>query len=257
MTTTLSTFAQQLRAWRKSRGLSQLDLALVAETTQRHLSFLETGRSRPGRALVIRLANGLGLGPRDTNALLDTVGLPRVYSEFSLDDEALAPAMRIVNSVLSKHEPYPAWAIASGLRFIAANRSAERIMPGLIGMSLEALIELWCQPDEGESEADALRRTLTSLRHEFRAHPHPELGPLLKKLEDRLRADGTPPTEEECARPPLLTQTMTFRGTGIETFSTVLRFDKAEDVSLSEMRIELVFPADEEASARFHEWAAR
>ena len=99
---------EQLRAWRSRRRLSQLDLALEAEISARHLSFLETGRSRPSRGMLLRLADRLAIPARDRNLLLVAAGFAPALPERSLDDPALAAARRAVELVLKAHEPFPA-----------------------------------------------------------------------------------------------------------------------------------------------------
>jgi transcriptional regulator with XRE-family HTH domain len=101
-------FASELRRWRTSRRWSQLELALRAGTTQRHLSFMEQGRSRPGRAMVVRLAESLELSLRERNALLLSAGYAPIFKESRLDDEALRPIREALERVLDGHLPYPA-----------------------------------------------------------------------------------------------------------------------------------------------------
>jgi transcriptional regulator with XRE-family HTH domain len=101
-------FPQALRERRTRRHLSQLDLALRAGTTQRHLSFIESGRSAPGRNMVVRLAESLELPLRERNELLLAAGYAPAYPESSLDDPALAPARTAIDHILKGHRPYPA-----------------------------------------------------------------------------------------------------------------------------------------------------
>ena len=107
MQTQILPVGEQLRAWRGRRRLSQLDLALDAEISARHLSFLETGRSRPSRAMLLRLAERLDIPARDRNLLLVAAGFAPALPERSLDDPALAAARRAVDLVLKAHEPFP------------------------------------------------------------------------------------------------------------------------------------------------------
>lgn len=132
MQQTNSLFGQQLRQWRQRSGRSQVDLAADAGTTPRHLSFIETGRSRPGRDLVLRLANVLDVPLRERNNLLALAGLTPAYASHALDDAAMQPVRSVLETVLRNHEPYPAWAVGSGLTFFASNRAAERVFPGVM-----------------------------------------------------------------------------------------------------------------------------
>src|SRR5688500_10344555 len=102
---------EQLRDWRQHRRLSQLDLALSADVSTRHLSFVETGRSLPSRAMVVRLAERLAVPLRERNTLLVAAGYAPVYAATSLDDPAMRVVREAVDLVLAGHEPYPALAI--------------------------------------------------------------------------------------------------------------------------------------------------
>src|SRR5215467_5865364 len=112
-----------LRKWRERRRLSQLDLAMDAEISSRHLSFLETGRSQPSREMVLRLAERLDVPLRDRNALLIAAGYAPAYPERPLDDPALQSARKAVDLVLAGHEPYPALAIDRHWTLIASNNA--------------------------------------------------------------------------------------------------------------------------------------
>lgn len=104
----ISPFGHRLRRWRTIRRMSQLDLAIAAGTTARHLSFIETGRSRPGRDLILRLGDALDLPLPDRNALLAAAGLPSAFPAHDLGSQALAPVDKVLDTVLDSHEPYPA-----------------------------------------------------------------------------------------------------------------------------------------------------
>jgi transcriptional regulator with XRE-family HTH domain len=97
-----------LRSWRQRRNLSQLELALGADVSARHVSFLETGRARPSREMVIRLSERLEVPLRERNALLLAAGYAPVYPERSLDAPEMAPVRQALDRFLRSHEPYPA-----------------------------------------------------------------------------------------------------------------------------------------------------
>src|SRR5918993_4700067 len=126
-----------LRAWRQQRRLSQLDLALEAEISTRHLSFIETGRSRPSRDMVLHLAERLQVPLRERNAVLVAAGYAPVFPERPFDDPALKAARAAVDLVLKGHEPYPALAIDCHWTLIAANAA---LMP-LVGEVDHALLK--------------------------------------------------------------------------------------------------------------------
>ncbi|MEM6990171.1 MAG: helix-turn-helix domain-containing protein [Myxococcota bacterium] len=246
-----SPFGALLRAWRRRRGLSQLDLSIEASTTPRYVSFLETGRARPGRDVALRLSRALNLTLRETNELCTSAGLPVEYEVGELDEARMGPVRRVLDMVLTNHEPFPGWAIGPGLRFIASNRAAERVMPGLTQLGPEQLVDLWCAgdaPADADARARATFGAIHMLRNELFHHPHPALQSLLARAQ--AHAEGL----TEPAEPPrsvALFSTLTVNGHSLQTVSTVMRFDKALDVTMSEIRVELVFPATEAAERWF------
>ena len=150
----LAPFGRRLRYWRGLRGMSQLELAASAGTSSRHLSFCETGRSRPGRDLVLRLAEVLAVPVRAQNDLLEAAGLPPAHRAVPLDSPHLAPVRRVLDAVLAAHDPYPAWVLSRGLVVVDANRAARALFPGPVGLPSEQSVELWFG---GSPLADQLR----------------------------------------------------------------------------------------------------
>jgi transcriptional regulator with XRE-family HTH domain len=118
-------FGAELRRWRQRRRVSQLELALQAGTTQRHLSFIESGRSVPGRGMVVRLTESLLLPLRERNQLLLHAGYAPAYPESALDDEDLHAVRGALQSILEGHEPYPAMIINRGGELLLANRACK------------------------------------------------------------------------------------------------------------------------------------
>src|ERR671912_1011719 len=112
-----------LREWRQRRRMSQMDLALEAEISTRHLSFLETGRSQPSREMVLLLAEKLDMPLRERNIMLVSAGYAPVYSQRSLDDPALASMRQAVDLVLKGHDPYPALAVDRHWSLVSANEA--------------------------------------------------------------------------------------------------------------------------------------
>lgn len=252
----LSPFGQQLRHWRTRAGKSQLELASEAGTTPRHLSFVETGRSRPGAELVLRLATALDVPIRERNALLVAAGLPPAFPTFALEDEAMKPIQRVLDRILASHEPYPAWVGSRGLRFISSNRAAEALFPGMCSMPPEAIVELWFGPgpfrDLVENWPDVVWAGVAALRREAVRASDPALTELLHRAETHARAVPAP---ERDARPelPVICPRLNIDGRRVRTISTVMRFDTAIEVTASELRVELMFPADDESERFFRE----
>ena len=128
-------FGKALRLWRRLRGVSQLDLAGAAATTTRHLSYLETGRSRPSREMVERLAEALAIPLRERNRLLEQAGLPPAYPEGGLAADDLAAFRNVLDRLLATHEPYPAFVVDRHWNLVAANAAAQRVSPISLGQT--------------------------------------------------------------------------------------------------------------------------
>ncbi len=132
----LSPVGDHLRVWRQRRRMSQLDLALDARISQRHLSFVESGRSSPSRDMVMTLAERLELPLRERNVLLQAAGYAPVFPERSLDDPALKPARAAVDLVLKGHEPFPALAVDRHWTLVAANAAVAPFLAGVLDAAL-------------------------------------------------------------------------------------------------------------------------
>jgi len=254
----VSPFGQQLRHWRQRAGLSQIQLAAEADTTPRHVSFIETGRSRPGRALVLRLAAALDVPIRERNAMLVAAGLAPAFPEHRFDDQAMQPLKRVLDRVLAAHEPYPAWVVAAGFRFIGSNQGAEALFPGMCGLTPEAIVDAWFGPgpfrELVENWQDVIRVGVASLRREARRTADPGLLELVARAEAHsLRG----PDSDSDLDPdlPVVCPRLKLGGQVVRTISAVMRFDTAVEITASELRIELMFPADEASDAAFREQA--
>lgn len=239
--------------------MSQLDLAAAAATTPRHLSFVETGRSRPGTDLVLRLAEALDVPIRERNALLGAAGLPPAFPQLALDDEAMKPIQRVLQRILTSHEPYPAWVGSRGFRFLASNRAAEALFPGLCAMSPAAVVEMWFGPgpfrELVENWQDVVWAGVASLRREAARASDPALDDLVRRAEAHVKnipaagPDALPELPVVCPR-------LRMGGRRVRTISTVMRFDTAIEVTASELRVELMFPADDDSERFFRELAS-
>ena len=250
----LSPFGQQLRHWRRRSGLSQLDLSAQAGTTPRHLSFIETGRSRPGRELVLRLGEALDLSIRDRNTLLVSAGLSPAFAARELSNEAMRPINLVLEMVLRTHEPYPAWVVGRGLRFLKSNAAAEALFPGMCGLSAETIIDFWFGPgpyrELVENWHDVVRAGATSLRREAIRTSDRELFELAQRAETHVRA--LPESNSQIlAEVPVVCPILRIGGQVVRTISTVMRFDSAVDVTVADLRVELLFPADDDSDAFF------
>ena len=251
-----------LREWRQRRKLSQLALALAADVSQRHLSFVESGRTRPSREMVLRLAAPLEVPLRERNRLLLAAGFAPSYPERRLDDPALVAARAAVERVLRAHEPYPALAVDRHWTLVAANRAVAPLLAGASATLLAPpvnVLRLSLHPDGvaprivnyGQWRTHLLERLrqqiaasgddgLAALHDELRGYPPPA----------RSRARRSPAAADDGAGVFVPLQLAADDG-GVLTFlSTTTVFGTPVDVTLAELALECFFPADDETAER-------
>jgi transcriptional regulator with XRE-family HTH domain len=246
-------FARELRRWRGLRHWSQLDLAIAADTTQRYLSYLEQGRSRPGRAMVVRLAESLGLTLRERNALLLSAGYAPAFDESGLDAARLKPVRTALRHILDGHLPYPAVIVTLHGVMVDANTAfsllTEDCAPELLHPPLNVR-RLALHP-EGVAKrvlnlAEWGRHITEGMRTRLRASFDPEQEKLLAELEGYL-----PPAE---LGPGYLGFAVPLRLRGdtgeLRLITTLTSFATATDICLAELRLEAFLPADE-ATAKY------
>jgi transcriptional regulator with XRE-family HTH domain len=245
-----------LRQWRERRRLSQLELALEAEISTRHLSFVETGRSVPSRDMILRLAEQLDLPLRERNRLLLAAGYAPAYSETPLHSPHMAAVRAAVRQVLAGHEPYPAVVVDRRWNLVEANASValftEGVAPELLAPPANAL-RISLHPrgmapriiNLGEWRAHLLGR----LRHQVTLTADPEL----TSLYDELRAYpcNQPEPEIELPGPGDIVVPLRILQNGRELafFSTVATFGTPLDITVADLVIESFFPADTETAS--------
>ncbi len=242
-----------LREWRQRRRLSQMDLALDAEISTRHLSFLETGRARPSRDMVLRLAERLEVPLRERNVLLLAAGFAPVFGERRLDDPALAPARAAVDLVLKGHEPYPAVAIDRHWTLVAANAAIPPLLAGVDPGLLEPpvnVLRLSLHPDGLAPRIGNLGEWRAHLLARLRQGIELTADPVLVELMNDLRALPGPRegggADYGGVVVPMRLETPV--GT-LQLFSTTTVFGTPVDVTLSELAIEAFYPADARTAA--------
>ncbi|MGK6354620.1 helix-turn-helix domain-containing protein [Sphingomonas sp. DT-207] len=246
---------EQIREWRQRRRLSQMDLALEAEISTRHLSFIETGRARPSREMVLLLAEHLDVPLRERNAMLLGAGHAPVYAERPLDDPELAAARRAIELVLKGHEPFPALAIDRHWNMVSANAAVAPLLEGVAPHLLEGpvnVLRLSLHPEGlaprirnlGEWRAHLLER----LRRQAWLTSDPELAALLDELWSYPSAEGSGDagTFDSVAVPLRLDTPLG----ALSFLSTTTIFGTPRDVTLDELAIEAFFPADEQTMER-------
>jgi transcriptional regulator with XRE-family HTH domain len=250
-----TTAGELLREWRSKRRVSQFDLAVRAGVSPRHLSFVETGRSRPSPELLLTLARHLDVPLRSRNRLLLAAGHAPRYNETPLDDPAMAPILASLQRMLTVHEPYPGIAIDRGWNVVLANNAALRLV-GLL-------------PDELTSPPINIFRAclhpngLSKLTTNFERWAHY----LLDTLQRAVSTSGDPAIAElereilnypnvvtllksrptfEMDEPNLLIPFNLHLGTqAVSLFTTITTFGTPRDITLDDLAIELFFPADQ------------
>jgi len=248
-------FAQALKERRASRRLSQLELALKAGTTQRHLSFIESGRSVPGREMVIRLTESLGLPLRERNELLLRAGYAPAYPQQALDSAALAPVMDALRHILAAHLPYPAVIVDRSGDIVAANSARSLLFEGCAGWLLTPPVSAYRVALHPEGMAPRIanfpewaRHVLHGLEAELdRRHAAGDdpLAVLYRELTGYVPPARLSPGHLGFAVPLEL---RTSRGE-LRLITTITSFATAADVTVSELRLEAFLPADAATAA--------
>jgi len=260
-------FADALRRWRRCRHFSQLELAGRAGVSARHLSFLETGRARPSRQMVLRLAGALDVPLRERNSLLLLAGFAPVFAERPLDDPDLGAARENLEFLLGAHEPFPAFVIDRRFDVVLANRSHQRMLRWALGGREPAepvnVLRLVLDPGllrpaicDWEVVASFLLRRLD------RQLAVPESDGALGRLRQELLE--LPGVERVATSPPalddgLLLIPFSYRvgGVRLSWLTTLATFGAAVDLTLSETTLELLYPADEPTREIARELAQR
>lgn len=248
-----------LREWRRRRRLSQLDLAIQAEISSRHLSFLETGRSTPSRDMILRLSSHLDLPLRERNHLLMAAGYAPVYPEAALDAPQMAAVRSAVRQVLRGHEPYPAVVVDRGWNLVDANASIARFTGGVA----QELLTPPANVLRVSLHPDGMARRIANLG-EWRAHLLGRLrrqvtltaDPMLAALYDELRAYPCDQPEPEIELPGPGDVVVPLRlcdgDQELSFFSTVATFGTPLDITVAELVIESFFLATDETAAALH-----
>ena len=259
-----STFGEHLRWWRKRRGFSQLDLAGVAGTSQRHLSFLESGRAAPSRQMVLSLAAALNVPLRQQNAFLGSAGYAAVWSEGRLGQPELSQVDSALDHVLAQQEPFPAFVVDRRWNLKRANGGAGR----LVGFTLGAVPEGPVNLADALLSPAALRPFVVNWEevalHFIRvvqadaiADGSSESSSLLARLlsYEGLRELSHSAAVEDAPR-PLLPIHLRKSGVSLHLFTTIATFGTPQDITVQEIRIESFFPMDEPTARFFRDPAA-
>ncbi len=246
-----------LREWRQRRRMTQLDLALDADISAKHLSFLETGRAQPSREMVLNLAERLDMPLRERNGLLVAAGFAPVFGERTLSDPSLAKAREAVELVLKGHEPYPAVAVDRHWNLVSANKPIGVLIAGASPELLKPPINIM----RLSLHPGGLARQIVNF-HEVRAHLLARLKRQVDlsgdaKLAELLREISAYPKPSRSVVPiregnadDVVIRTILDTPAGrLSFFSTMTIFGSPVDVTLSELAIESFFPADSETAS--------
>jgi len=242
-----------LRGWRERRMLTQLQLALRAEVSARHLSFVETGRSRPTSEMILRLAQQLDVPLRERNVLLLSGGYAPAFPAHRLADPPLQAVHEAIEQVLLAHEPYPAVVIDAGWELVAANDAVPLLTEGAAAALLEPpvnVLRLSLHPDGMAPRIANLAEWRAHLLDRLNRDIESTAAPALIALREELRGyPSPPPGPQPDTRAILVPLRLRVRDTVLSLFSTTTVFGTPRDVTLSELAIESFYPADAATAA--------
>lgn len=268
-------FGRRLRWWREHRGRSQLDLSLAAGSSQRHVSFLESGRTAPSRDMVLRLAAALDVPLRQQNVLLLAAGFSPAWAERDWSAPDLEKVNRALDRLLGQQEPYPAVVVDRRWNLLRANQGAVRLTEFLAGPPAAGGAP--SPPPEDPPRAVNLAEALVSpqgMRPRLVNWEEVALY-FLRGVQADAVADGTVETQElvkrlhafpgvaellqrpppEQAAAPVLTMHFRNNGMDLRLFTAIATLGTPHDVMLQELRVEFFFPADESTAQQFRAWA--
>jgi transcriptional regulator with XRE-family HTH domain len=261
-------FSALLRHWRSRRGMSQLDLAIAADVSSRHVSFLETGRAQPKREMVLGLAAALDVPLRDQNVLLESAGFEPAFDEPPLDRGLPPPIGQAIERMLSHHEPFPMAVMTRTYDLLKANRAAGRLLgamvqdPSSLGDQPNLMRALFdpraARPFVVEWERTA-RLLLSRLHRESLARPSDE--PLASLVQALLEYPDVPESfrQPDFTAPSEATFTLRLRRGDLQLafLTTMTAFNAPQSVTLEELRIESYFPLDDATAAACERLAGR
>jgi transcriptional regulator with XRE-family HTH domain len=259
-------FTGALKDWRKIRKMSQLDLSLEARVSQRHLSWLETGRAKPSREMVVRLSDSLQIPNRDRNRLLNLAGYAPIYQESELGEPLMVMVADVLEKMLANHNPYPAMVMDRYWNLKMKNQAADQLF-ALLG-----------DPDElqqkigGGDEFNIARLSLhpqglrqfitnwdevvlpffTRLKREAASQHDPQVMHYIDSLSEFVAEDIK---EQSYTIPlsPILPLRYSLNGLNLSLVSVISSFGGAQDVTANELRIESFYPADESTAQYFRQ----
>jgi transcriptional regulator with XRE-family HTH domain len=261
-----------LRRWRQARRLSQLELALEAEVSARHLSFVETGRATPSREMLITLANVLDVPLRERNVLFLAAGYAPVYGETSLNDPRMSQVRDVIEIMLRSNEPRAAIAHDRYWNVVMANAAFVRLLSIVLGKAPAGLSAMQVATAPRVNllhllfDPDSLRRVIVNweasaqalLNQAYRRLAWARDEMLKALIDDVLKYPGVPARwrepELEARHALILPMELNFNGKVARMFSTVTSVATPHDVTLQDLHIEVFYPADAESESTLQEY---
>jgi transcriptional regulator with XRE-family HTH domain len=254
-------FPNLLKTWRRRRRLSQLDLALTSGVSQRHISFLESGRAKPSREMTLKISETLEVPLRERNAWLVAAGFAPLFQTRPLDDPQMTQVMSAVQIMLKNHEPFPAVAVDRAWNIRLANPPFERITAMLgpdiwaaIGGGARNLMRLFFHPHGIKPLVTNWSAIAPLLWCRAQREAEASSGEDIRQLLEELRSyqdHNVLGSAEDTALLPVLPVKLAFNGIEISLFTLIATFGTPQDVTADELRIESLFPADEATEQLF------
>lgn len=260
----MSSFGEAVKQWRKVRGYSQLELGLVADISSRHISFLETGRSKPSREMIIQLSNALDIPLSERNLLFSMAGFAEAYSRMDINEPEMKPVLDALTVMLNNHDPYPAVVLDWEWNIVMANETQQKLSDLVATLQPNFpqscnLLEVLFDPNGYrpfvENWNEVSQVVIQRIKREQMLHQdrHSSL------LERIAEYSGGPADKVEGADQqqtlPMVNIVLNVDGMRLKLFSTLASFGTAIDVTMQELVIEQYFPADD-STKRFFEGLA-
>ncbi|MEU7800129.1 helix-turn-helix transcriptional regulator [Micromonospora arborensis] len=253
-----------LRDWRRTRGMSQLDLSIEAGVSARHLSFVETGRSRPSPELILRLAEQLDMPLAERNTVLLAGGYAPAYPSHELNDPELAPVRAAVRQILDGHSPYPAALVDQHWQLVEANPAVALFTAGAEPHLLTPpinVLRLSLHPDGMAPHIRNLPEWRAHLLKRLRQQAATANDPALYELHEELRGypggdDVAAPVSDDAVSRVVIPLRYRHGDQELSFFSTTTLFGTPLDVTVSGLAVEAFFPADPATTATLQALAA-
>ncbi len=243
-----NSFGKICREWRKQRRYSQLQLSLELDISSKHISFIETGRSIPSREMILKIGTFLFLPKREINRALYAAGYAPIYTELSHEHEDLKHVFSAIDQMLKNHMPLPALVLNQNWDVVNANESAQSLLQGLGFSEHQNLVEAIISDDPKTSKIinwhESALTVLVRLRHEISIMGGSKR---LEELEQKLTSCLAPKDDvlNIDASQSVLSMELQLPNTVLSFFSIIAQLSTVQDVTVSEYKVELMFPTDD------------